>query len=79
MTGHGDGPPPTEHQLVEVDPDAPPPLDETVGPHSPASDDVSLSASDVTSDGVMVARQEIQDRERAAERASPPDEAAPVG
>ncbi len=67
MTGHGNEQPSTEHRLVEVDPEATPPLDESVGPHSPASDDVSLSANDVTTDGVMAAREDIQERGRAAE------------
>ena len=67
MTGHGNEQPPTEHRLVEVDPEVTPPLDESVGPHSPASDDVSLSANDVTTDGVMAAREDIQERGRAAE------------
>lgn len=73
MTGHGDRHPPTEHRLVEVDPDTTPHLDETVGPHSPASDDVGLSANDVTTDGVIEAREDIQERGRAAEGASPTD------
>ena len=73
MTGHGERQPPTEHGLVEVDPDTTPRLDETVGPHSPASDDVRLSANDVTTDGVIEAREDIQERGRAAEGAAPPD------
>jgi hypothetical protein len=72
MTGHGDPQPPSEHRLEEVEPGSTPHLDETVGPHSPASDDVSLTANDVTTEGVIEARQDIQDRGRAAENTPPP-------
>lgn len=63
--GDGAGGPRPEGQVDPFDPD--------VGPHSPAADDVSLSATDVTTPGVIAAREEIEERERAAQ-ASPPDD-----
>ena len=57
---------------VRTPPGATPHLDETVGPHSPASDDVRLSASDVTTEGVMAARVDIEQRERALEEEQAP-------
>ena len=46
-------------------------FDPTVGPHSPAADDVGLSANDVTSPGVVDGREDIQAQER-REQVSPP-------
>ena len=51
------------------------PFDPDVGPHSPAADDVSLSATDVTTPGVIAGREEIESRERAAQASPPGDQA----
>lgn len=68
---HGSGEDRTLEEVATPSGDVPH-LDETVGPHSPASDDVRLSANDVTTAGVIEARADIQERGRRLEDESTP-------
>lgn len=75
MSAHGDAHGPDGDGTLEdvgTPPGATPHLDETVGPHSPASDDVRLTANDVTTEGVIAARVDIEQRERALEEEQTP-------
>lgn len=73
---HGSGEDRTLEEMATASGDVPH-LDETVGPHSAASDDVRLSANDVTTAGVIAARADIQERGRGLADESTPSRRSP--